>query len=71
MQLAQQHPSLHISDMALYKALQFLEQEQFIVRYTQQLEGRGRPRQMFQLVPAVRPQAQELAQLWEGFVARQ
>lgn len=69
-QLTQQHPSLNVSDTVIYEALRFLEHEQFIVRYTKQLEGRGRPRQMFRLVPAVRPQAQELAQLWEGFVAR-
>lgn len=70
-QLTKQHPNLNVSDTVLYEALRFLEQEQFVVRYTKELESRGRPRQMFRLVPAVRTQAQELAQLWERFVARQ
>ncbi|MBL1176904.1 PadR family transcriptional regulator [Pantanalinema sp. GBBB05] len=70
-QLTKQHPHLNVSDAVLYKALQFLERKQFIGRYKKELEGRGRPRQMFRLAPAVRTQAQELAQLWEQFVTYQ
>lgn len=66
--LGEQCPALAVSEPILYQATRFLEQEGWVARYTQSIEGRGRPRQMFRLVPKVRVQAQELAQLWERFV---
>lgn len=66
--LEQNDSRFRISECVLYQAIEFLEQEKLIIRYEQKLKTAGRPRQMFQLVPEARSQAQELAQLWEQFV---
>lgn len=69
--LGKQYPALAVSEAVLYQALKFLEREAWIIRYPHNLEGRGRPRQMFRLVCEARTKAQELARLWERFVMHQ
>lgn len=69
--LGEQYPVLAVSEPVLHQAIRFLEREGWIVRYPQSLDGCGRPRQMFRLLPAACTKAQELAQLWEQFVTYQ
>lgn len=62
------YPLYRLSDTVLYSALKFLEDEKAITGYWQKVEGRGRPRRMYQVSPEWQQQAQELAHLWQDYI---
>jgi hypothetical protein len=68
-QLEQDYPTYRLSDTVLYSALKFLEEAEAIVGYWKKVEGRGRPRRMYQIRPEWREQAHELASFWRGYMA--
>jgi DNA-binding PadR family transcriptional regulator len=70
-QLEQDHPSHRLSDTVLYSALKFLEDTGAISGYWKKVEGRGRPRRMYQISPEWRPQSQELAGFWRSYITDQ
>ena len=70
-QLEQEHSNYRLSDTVLYSALKFLEKQETITGYWQKVEGRGRPRRMYQILPEHQPQAQELAGLWYEYTSSQ
>jgi DNA-binding PadR family transcriptional regulator len=59
-----------LSDTVLYSALKFLEEEGIIIGYWKKVEGRGRPRRMYQIQDDSQQHAQELSQLWQEYVHR-
>jgi DNA-binding PadR family transcriptional regulator len=61
-------PNYRLSDTVLYSALKFLEDEKAILGYWKKVEGRGRPRRMYQISPEWQAQAQELAHLWQEYI---
>lgn len=63
-QLEREFPIYRLSDTVLYSALKFLEDEGVITGYWKKVEGRGRPRRMYQIFPEWRHQSQDLARLW-------
>lgn len=65
--LENEYPTYRLSDTVLYSALKFLEDEGAIAGYWRKVEGRGRPRRMYQVRPEWMGQAQELARLWQGY----
>lgn len=67
--LETEYPLYRLSDTVLYSALKFLEDEKAITGYWRKVEGRGRPRRMYQINPDWLPQAQELAHLWRGYIS--
>lgn len=67
--LERQYHSYRLSDTVLYTALKFLEEEGVITGYWKKVEGRGRPRRMYQVSASFRPQAEELARLWRSYIA--
>lgn len=58
------YPNYRLSDTVLYSALKFLEDEEVITGYWKKVEGRGRPRRMYQLRPECHSKAEELTHLW-------
>ena len=68
--LESQHPLYRLSDTVLYSALKFLEDEEMVTGYWKKVEGRGRPRRMYQIRPESMPQAQDLARLWQDYAVR-
>lgn len=66
--LEKTYPNLRLSDTVLYNAIKFLEVEQAITGYWQKLEGKGRPRRMYKLVPQWQTRAAELAEFWQAYV---
>lgn len=58
------NPLYRLSDTVLYSALNFLEDENVIQGYWQKVEGRGRPRRMYQVIPEKLDQAKTLSRLW-------
>jgi DNA-binding PadR family transcriptional regulator len=56
-----------LSDTVLYSALKFLEDEKVIDGYWQKVEGRGRPRRMYQVRNSKIEFARQLGQLWEEY----
>ncbi len=69
--LESEFPTYRLSDTVLYSALKFLESERAIIGYWKKVEGRGRPRRMYQLRPDWRSQAQDLATLWHQYTHSQ
>ena len=69
--LEKEYAQFRLSDTVLYSALKFLEQEGSISGYWKKVEGRGRPRRMYQVIPEFRNKAQELARLWHEYTGRQ
>ncbi len=69
--LANEHPHYRLSDTVLYSALKFLEDEKAIFGYWKKVEGRGRPRRMYQISPEWQMQAQGLARLWQEYISNQ
>jgi DNA-binding PadR family transcriptional regulator len=67
--LESSYPNYRLSDTVLYSALKFLEDEMAIVGYWKKVEGRGRPRRMYQIQPEWISHAHELAGLWHDYVA--
>ncbi|MBF2079626.1 MAG: helix-turn-helix transcriptional regulator [Synechococcales cyanobacterium T60_A2020_003] len=69
--LEHEHPSYRLSDTVLYSALKFLEDAGTITGYWKKVEGRGRPRRMYQIQPEWQAKASELASLWHKYVSPQ
>lgn len=57
-----------ISDTICCKALNFLVREGLATSFEQKIEGRGRPRRMYQLVKQRRKDAVRLATCWRKMV---
>lgn len=68
--LETEYPLYRLSDTVLYSALKFLEDEQAITGYWKKVEGRGRPRRMYQVSPEWQYQAAELARLWQDYMSK-
>jgi DNA-binding PadR family transcriptional regulator len=66
--LESEHPHYRLSDTVLYSALKFLEDEKAIIGYWKKVEGRGRPRRMYQISEEWQSQAQTLACLWQEYI---
>jgi DNA-binding PadR family transcriptional regulator len=56
-----------LSDTVLYSAVKFLEAAGTIVGYWKKVEGRGRPRRMYQISPEWRNKSEELASFWHEY----
>jgi len=69
--LETEYPSYRLSDTVLYSALKFLEDENVITGYWKKVEGRGRPRRMYQIKPEALQKSQELTRLWYDYVNKQ
>ncbi len=59
-----------LSDTVLYCAIKFLEETGAIAGYWRKVEGRGRPRRMYQIMPAWWNQSQELAAFWYEYTTK-
>jgi DNA-binding PadR family transcriptional regulator len=68
--LENEYPTYRLSDTVLYSAINFLEDEKAITGYWKKLEGRGRPRRMYQVTSEWQERSQELAVLWQGYIKR-
>lgn len=68
--LESEYPTYRLSDTVLYSALKFLEDQAAITGYWKKVEGRGRPRRMYQIRPECLEQAQNLARLWDEYTMR-
>jgi DNA-binding PadR family transcriptional regulator len=68
--LERDYPTYRLSDTVLYSALKFLEDEGMITGYWKKVEGRGRPRRMYRILPEVQDHAEELATLWQRYMAQ-
>ena len=66
--LETEYPTYRLSDTVLYSAIKFLEDERAITGYWKKLEGRGRPRRMYQVSPEWQSHAQDLAGLWQKYI---
>lgn len=66
--LEQEHPNYRLSDTVLYSALKFLEDKGTIAGYWKKVEGRGRPRRMYQIQPEWQDQAKDLSRLWYDYM---
>lgn len=66
--LETEYPTYRLSDTVLYSALKFLEDEDIIAGYWKKVEGRGRPRRMYQIRSEAAQQAQDLTSLWNEYV---
>jgi DNA-binding PadR family transcriptional regulator len=62
------HRLYRLSDTVLYSALKFLEDEAVIEGYWQRVEGRGRPRRMYQVAAEKLDLAHQLASLWHKYL---
>lgn len=62
-------PTYRLSDTVLYSAIKFLEDQKAITGYWKKLEGRGRPRRMYQVSPEWQFQAEDLARLWQQYIS--
>lgn len=69
-QLEQDFPTYRLSDTVLYSALKFLEESGAISGYWKKVEGRGRPRRMYQIRQEWRAQALELADFWRRYMTK-
>jgi DNA-binding PadR family transcriptional regulator len=67
--LEKEYPTYRLSDTVLYSALKFLEDEAMITGYWKKVEGRGRPRRMYRILPDAQTHAEELASLWQTYMA--
>lgn len=61
------YPTYRLSDTVLYSALKFLEDQAAITGYWKKVEGRGRPRRMYQIRAEWLEQSQDLARLWHDY----
>lgn len=61
-------PAYRLSDTVLYSALKFLEETGTISGYWKKVDGRGRPRRMYQVQSRFQTKAQELANRWEKYL---
>jgi DNA-binding PadR family transcriptional regulator len=65
--LEHESSTYRLSDTVLYSAIKFLEANGTIVGYWKKVEGRGRPRRMYQIDPEWKAKAKELAHFWERY----
>ena len=68
--LESEYPCYRLSDTVLYNALKFLQSQKALAGYSQKVDGRGRPRRMYRVVPEYKFTARKLARLWEDSVAQ-
>lgn len=68
--LEHDYPLYRLSDTVLYSALKFLEDEEMVTGYWKKVEGRGRPRRMYQIREEMMERAHELAELWQGYAIK-
>lgn len=68
-QLESAYPLYRLSDTVLYNALKFLEDKKAITSHWQKVQGRGRPRRMYQVSPDWQEQAENLARLWQDYIS--
>ncbi|NJP10229.1 MAG: helix-turn-helix transcriptional regulator [Leptolyngbyaceae cyanobacterium RU_5_1] len=68
--LETEYPAYRLSDTVLYSALKFLEEEGIITGYWKKVEGRGRPRRMYQIQAETAQRAQDLSRLWQEYVRK-
>jgi DNA-binding PadR family transcriptional regulator len=68
--LEHDYPLYRLSDTVLYSALKFLEDEEMVTGYWKKVEGRGRPRRMYQIREEMMERAHELADLWQGYAIK-
>lgn len=68
--LEEEYPSYRLSDTVLYSALKFLEDASAISGYWKKVEGRGRPRRMYQIHDNWSDKAREFASLWSGYTVQ-
>lgn len=66
--LETEHSTYRLSDTVLYSAIKFLEDQRTITGYWKKLEGRGRPRRMYQVSPEWQVQSRGLAYLWQDYI---
>ncbi len=66
--LEQHYIGYRLSDTVLYSALKFLEDRDAVIGYWKKVEGRGRPRRMYQICPEWYDEARDLAKLWHNYV---
>jgi DNA-binding PadR family transcriptional regulator len=59
-----------LSDTVLYSALKFLEDEKVVEGYWQKVEGRGRPRRMYQIRASKLDLARQLDHLWHDYATQ-
>lgn len=69
-QLEREYPTYRLSDTVLYGALKFLEEAGTITGHWKKVEGRGRPRRMYQVNPESHQQAEELASFWREYITK-
>jgi DNA-binding PadR family transcriptional regulator len=69
-QLEIEYPTYRLSDTVLYSAIKFLEDQKAITGYWKKLEGRGRPRRMYQVSAEWKTPAQDLARLWQEYIGK-
>ena len=62
------HSLYRLSDTVLYSALKFLEDETVVEGYWQKVEGRGRPRRMYQVRSEKLELANQLSELWQKYL---
>ena len=65
--LENEYPLYRLSDTVLYSALKFLEDQEMVTGYWKKVEGRGRPRRMYQIRDEAVTHAVDLAGLWDGY----
>ena len=66
-QLEHEYPTYRLLDTVLYSALKFLEEAGAITGYWKKVEGRGRPRRMYQISSEWWDKAKELAGFWQSY----
>ena len=62
--LERESATYRLSDTVLYSAIKFLESSGTIIGYWKKVEGRGRPRRMYQIEPDWLNKSKELAYFW-------
>jgi DNA-binding PadR family transcriptional regulator len=67
--LESEYPLYRLSDTVLYSALKFLEDQDMVTGYWKKVEGRGRPRRMYQIRSEMMDQANDLARLWQEYAS--
>ncbi|MDJ0733069.1 MAG: PadR family transcriptional regulator [Nostocaceae cyanobacterium] len=66
--LESEYPTYRLSDTVLYSAIKFLEDQKAVTGYWKKLEGRGRPRRMYQISSEWQAQAEDLGHLWPEYI---
>jgi DNA-binding PadR family transcriptional regulator len=65
--IEQDYSLYRLSDTVLYSALKFLEDEKVVEGYWQKVEGRGRPRRIYQVRASKADLARQLSHLWNDY----